>query len=45
MTGGDYYDDEKLQKRIFKENGVVYFYDVDVNDEHMKLIKKKVTLK
>jgi len=45
MTGGDYYDDAKLQKQIFKENGVVYRFDVDVNDKNMKLVKKKVILK
>ena len=40
-TGGDYLSDEDLQKRIFKEDGYVYYYDVDVNDENFKLIKTK----
>ena len=29
---------------IFKEKGVVYYYDVDANDENFKLIKKKAIL-
>lgn len=44
-TGGNYLSDEDIQKRIFKENGSVYIYDVDVNDENFKLVKKKTTLK
>ena len=34
-----------LQKRIFKENGVVYFYSLDTKDSHFKLVKKKAVLK
>lgn len=44
-TAGDYINDEDLQKRIFKENGSVYFYDTDDNDENFKLVKTKITLK
>lgn len=44
-TAGDYLSDESLQKRIFKENNSVYFYDVDVNDENFRLVKKKARLK
>lgn len=36
---------EDLQKRIFKENNDIYFYDTDLNDENGKLIKKKVIIK
>ena len=44
-TGGDFISDEDLQKKIFKEKGFVYYYDVDVNDENFKIIKTKATLK
>ncbi len=40
----EYLSDEELQKRIFKENGAVYFFDIDVNDENFKLVKQKVVL-
>ncbi len=41
-TGCDYLSDEEIQKRIFIENGKVYYYDVDSNDENFKLVKKSV---
>ncbi len=44
-TGGNMLSDEELQKRIFKENGSVYFYDVDLSSKNFNLVKKKVTLK
>ena len=43
-TGGDYLDQEQIQNMIFKENGVLYYYVVDANDENFKLIKKKAIL-
>ncbi len=44
-TAGDFLTNDQLQKRIFKENGVVYFFDVDANDENFRLVKTKVVLK
>lgn len=43
-TGCDGLNDKELQKRVFSENGNVYFYDVDYNDENFTLIKKKVKI-
>ena len=37
-------NDTDLQKRIFKEDNVVYYLDSDPNDENGKLMKKKATL-
>lgn len=34
-----------LQKRVFKENGKVYYWDVDPNDEENKPIKKRVVIR
>lgn len=44
-TGCDNISNENLQKRIFKENNAIYFYDTDLNDENGKLVKKKATPK
>ncbi|OWP75948.1 hypothetical protein [Flavobacterium oreochromis] len=44
-TGCDKLNDDDLQKRIFKENNTIYYYDTDLNDESGKLIKKKATTK
>lgn len=33
--------DKALQERVFLENDSLYFLEVDVNDEHFGLIKKK----
>lgn len=37
--------DFDLQKRIFKENNAIYYYDSDINAENGELIKKKVKTK
>lgn len=37
--------DEDLQKRIFRENGDINFYETDFNSKNHKLIKKKVKFK
>ena len=42
-TGCDNLSTDDLQKRIFKENNTIYFYDTDSNDENGKLVKKKAT--
>lgn len=42
-TGCDYMSNEDLQKRIFKENNSVYYYDTNFNNG--KLIRKKVNFK
>lgn len=34
-----------LQNRVFKENGKVYYWDVDPNDENNKPIKKQVVIR
>ncbi|MVT09625.1 hypothetical protein [Chitinophaga tropicalis] len=41
----DFISDEELQNRIVFEDGVVYFYEADVNDENATLIKKELPLK
>lgn len=43
-TGGDYVEDEDVRKRVFLENNTLYFLDIDMNDEHWKLLKKKAVL-
>jgi hypothetical protein len=40
-TGCERISDRDLQKRVFKENGTVYYYSIDPNDEEGKLVKKK----
>jgi hypothetical protein len=40
-TGGNELSDEDLQQRIFKQKDAVYIYTIDVNDEDLKLVKKK----
>lgn len=37
--------ESELQKKIFKENDTIFYYDIDLNDENRKWIKKKVTTK
>ncbi|MCQ4142625.1 hypothetical protein [Chryseobacterium sp. EO14] len=44
-TGCDNISNDDLQKRIFKENNAIYFYDTDLNDENGKLVKTKATAK
>lgn len=43
-TGGDYLDNQQIQDIIWKENGVVYYNEVDPNDENFRLIQKKAIL-
>jgi len=33
-----------LQKRVFKENGKVYYWDVDPNDEQNKPVRRQVVI-
>ncbi|RAI97557.1 hypothetical protein LX64_05065 [Chitinophaga skermanii] len=39
-TGGEELTLDALEQRIVLENGKVYYYDVDVNDENFQLVKK-----
>jgi hypothetical protein len=41
----DKISDVNLQKRIFKENNLIFYYETDPNDENGKLIKKKAMTK
>ena len=43
-TDCDHISDEDLQKRIYKEQNTIYYYETDLNDENRKLIKKKAGL-
>jgi hypothetical protein len=38
------FSNETLQQRIFLEQGTVYYYETDANDEGFRLIKTKATL-
>lgn len=44
-TGCENMTTDDLQKRIFKENNSIYYFDTDLNDEDGKLVKKKATTK
>lgn len=44
VTACEPISDEDLQKRIFKEDKTVYYYDSDTNDENSKLVRKKATI-
>jgi hypothetical protein len=44
-TGCEDFKAADLQNRVFKENGKVYYWDVDQNDEESKPIKKQVVLR
>jgi hypothetical protein len=35
---------DDIQKRVFKEDGKLYIYETDVNDENFKLVKKEVKI-
>lgn len=35
---------DDIQKRVFKEEGKVYIYETDANDENFKLVKKEVEI-
>lgn len=41
-TGCDEIPTEDLEKRVFIDNGKIYFMETDMNDEDMKLVKKEV---
>lgn len=41
----DFVSDEDLQNRIVLEDGTIYFYEADVNDENATLIKKELPVK
>ena len=43
-SGGDYMEDDILQKRIFKEGNIVYYLAVDPNDVKSRLVKRKAIL-
>lgn len=40
----DYLSDEDLQDRIVMEDGELYYYDTDVSDKDLPLVKKELTL-
>lgn len=44
-TGCENISNDNLQKRIFKQNKVIYYYATDPNDKHGKLVRKKANLK
>ncbi len=33
--------DEELQNRVFREDNAIYYLHTDLNDENVKLLKKK----
>jgi hypothetical protein len=41
----EFISDEELQSRIVLEDGTVYFYQADLNDENATLFKKEMPLK
>ncbi len=41
-TGCEGLSSDDLQKRVFREDNVIYFYDTDLNDENGGLIKRQV---
>lgn len=44
VVNGDI-SDKALQERIFLENGLLYFLEVDIDDENFRLVKKQAVLK
>lgn len=44
-NGCNYLSDEDLQNRIVMEDGIVYYYQEDANDEHFTLVKKEMGMK
>jgi len=44
-TDCEHFKPEELRNRVFKENGKVYYWDVDPNDDANQAIKKQVTIK
>lgn len=43
-TACDYLSDEDLENRIVMEDGVIYYYETDINDKDLPLVKKELTL-
>lgn len=43
-TTCNYLSDEDLQERIVMEDGVLYYYETDVSDKDLPLVKKELTL-
>jgi hypothetical protein len=41
----DYLSDEDLQNRIVMEDGMLYYYETDVSDKDLPLVKKELLLK
>lgn len=44
-TACDYLSDEDLQNRIVMEDGMLYYYETDVSDKDLPLVKKELVLK
>ena len=40
----DPFTEEDLEKKVFKENGKVYYWETEVNDEDHKPLKKSVKI-
>jgi hypothetical protein len=40
-TGGNFLSEQDTQDRIFLENGKVYYFEADLNNEEFKLVKKE----
>lgn len=45
LSGCNYLSDEDLQNRIVVEDGTVYYYQEDPNDEHFALQKKEMVMR
>ena len=43
-TACDYLSDEDLENRIVMEDGVLYYYETDITDKDLPLVKKELTL-
>lgn len=44
-TAGEPVSDKDLQNKVFLENHIVYFWDIDPNDDNFKPVKKKAILR
>jgi hypothetical protein len=44
-TACDHLSDEELQNRIVMEDGLLYYYETDVSDKDLPLVKKELVLK
>jgi len=43
-TACDYLSDEDLEHRVQMEDGVIYYYETDITDKDLPLVKKELTL-